>query len=48
VAHDTATDAGLAGRLAGCLLGGCILIPGQVRHLRENEKCRHARLPRDL
>jgi hypothetical protein len=44
VAHDTAANAGLAGRLAGCLLSGCILIPSQARHLPENEKFRHARL----
>ena len=44
VPYDAAADAGLTGRLAGCLLGGYILIPGQARQLPENEKCRHARL----
>ena len=44
VAYNTAANAGLTGRLAGCVLGGCILIPGQARQLPENEKFRHARL----
>ena len=44
--YDMAADAGLIGRLAGCLLGRCILIPRQVWQPPENEKYSHARLPR--
>src|SRR5215472_19155396 len=40
-AHDTAA-VGLAGHIAGCLVGGCVLIPGQARQLPENKECRHA------
>jgi hypothetical protein len=42
MAYDTAANAGLTGRLDGCLLSGCILISGQTRQLPENEKFRHA------
>src|SRR5262249_21009382 len=44
MAHGPAVGAGLVGRRASCLLGGCVLIPSQARELPENKECRHAQL----